>query len=182
MSLTSFILFADIIALSIYLISVLVQVGVPVHLSITYYQMERKRKGSGRFFQGLMVLLCSTGIPTWTVITLQLSPWSARFFFCPFVTMVCLLAVALTARYRKRKKLRYFHYFCATMAGVGAAVWLFMVAWKIVYITIGVVIVAVCAGLCTGTLKKGWLFWTELAAFYSLLFTLFILSIHPAII
>lgn len=179
MNLTTFILFTDIIALSIYLISVLVQLGVPVHLSYTYYQMERKRKGSGRFFQGLMVLLCCTGIPTWAFMTQQLSPWSAQFIFCPFLTMVCLLAVTLTARYRKHKTIHYFHYFCATMAGVGAAVWLLGAAWKIAYITIGVMIVAVCAGLCTGTLKKGWLFWTELTTFYSILFTLFILSIHP---
>ena len=179
MNLTTFILFTDIIALSIYLISVLVKLGVPVHLSYTYYQMERKRKGSGRFFQGLMVLLCSTGIPTWAVMTMQLSPWSANFIICPFITLFCLLAVAATARYHKRKIRHRFHYLCASIAAASTAVWLFLAVWQIAYITIGIMIVAVCAGLSTGTLKKGLLFWAELAAFYSILFTLFIISIHP---
>lgn len=53
----------------------------------------------------------------------------------------------------------------------------FFVAYRIVYIGIGILSVLLFVALFTKTLKKCTLFWLELAAFYAILFTLLIISI-----
>ena len=176
-SLVSSILCIDIIFFSIYLVSVLKLFGIPTNLSITYYYYERKYKGLGLLFPALLLLLCASALPIWIIVTKNASAWGANFIMLPYIVLAGLLSVAGTARYKRRPKLIYFHYTCAIIAAICAVIWIFFVAYRIVYIGIGILSVLLFVALFTKTLKKCTFFWLELAAFYAILFTLLIISI-----
>lgn len=176
-SLVTSILIVDIIFFSVYLMSVLRLFGIPINLSITYYYYQRKYKGLGLLFPSLLLLLCASALPIWIFVTKNASAWGANFIVLPYIVLVGLLAVAGTARYKRRPKLIYFHYTCAIIAAICAVIWIFFVAFRIVYIGLGILSVLLLISLFTKTLKKCTLFWLEVAAFYAVLFTLLIISI-----
>lgn len=174
-----YILLANIIVFTFYVVYVLVKFGIPVNLSITYYSFERKKKGTGLLFPGLMVFMCSTSLPIWIAATAQASTWGAHFVCLPVIAMICLLAVACSARYKMRPKLIYFHYGMAISAAACAATWTLLVAYKVCYILLGILCIMLLAGIRTKTLKKCTLFWLEAAAFYGILFTLLVIYLVP---
>ena len=175
--LPTIILLIDIFVFSIYLICVLKTFGIPVNLSITYYSYERKRKGFGKIFPILLLFLCVTILPIWIRTTINNGFYGMIFSLFPCITIVCLFSVATTARYKKRKYFIYFHYTCAIIAAICAVVWIFIIAYEVVYVGIGILLISLIIGLLTKTLKTCTLFWLEIAAFYAILFTLLIILI-----
>jgi len=179
MSFTSIILLADIVIFTIYDTYVLVRFGIPANLSITYYAFERRKKRAGLLFPALMLLLCGTALPIWISTTYYASSWGSKFVVFPVTTLICLIAVAASARYKRLPKLIYFHYTCAIIAAACAVAWVILVAYKILFITLGFLSLLVYMGIHTNTLKKCTLFWLENAAFYSILFTLLLIHMIP---
>lgn len=173
------IIWADIIIFTAYVVYVLAAFGIPVNLSITYYMFERKKKGTGLLFPALMVFICSTTLPILILTTSHASEWGARFVALPVICLVCLLAVACSARYKVSPKLIYFHYACAIITATCAVAWIFLVAYKICYVGIAILCALLLAGILTKTLRKCPLFWLENAAFYAILFTLLVIHSVP---
>ena len=171
----SFVLLADILVFTYYVIYVLREFGIPVNLSITYYSFERRRKGTGVLFPTLMIFLCVTTIPIWIELSRHASSFGYTFVFFPIITLVCLLLVAASARYKKTHGLVYFHYACAILAAVCAVLWIFLVAYKILYVGLSILIALMLMGIRTGTLHRCSLFWLETAAFYAIFFSLLII-------
>lgn len=175
------ILLVDILIFSAYLICVLQTFGVPINLSITYYHYERKYRGLGILFPILLFFLCITVIPIWIITTQNASLWGTNFCLFPYITLICLLAVAITARYKRKPKLIYFHYTCAIIAAICAVIWIFLVTYKVLYVGLSILFALLFAAARTKTLKDCILFWLEVAAFYAILFTLlivYVFSIH----
>lgn len=179
LSITAVILLIDILFFSTYLVCVLKTFGIPINLSITYYHYERRHKGMGLLFPTLLLFLCSTALPIWISTTHDVSFAGTYLLSCPIITLICLLLVALSARYKRRPKLIYFHYSCAILAAICAVAWIFLFAYKVVYVGLGILFVLLLIGLRTNTLKRCTLFWLELAAFYAILFTLLIIHLIP---
>lgn len=179
LSITAIILLVDILFFSTYLVCVLKTFGIPINLSITYYHYERRHKGMGFLFPALLVFLCSTALPIWISTTHRVSLSGIHLLLYPIVTLICLLLVAASARYKRRPKLIYFHYSCAIVAAICAVAWIFLFAYKIVYVGLGILFILLLVGLKTKTLKRCTLFWLELAAFYAILFTLLVIHIIP---
>ena len=179
LSLSANILLLDIIVFTVYVVYVLTQFGIPINLSFTYYTFERKQKGLGVLFPLLMLFICGTTLPVWIHTTMHASPWAQQFLILPVVGLVCLMAVAATARYKMRQKLIIFHYAVAILAAVCAVAWIFLVAYSIVYIGLSILLICVLCGLLTKTLRKCTLFWLEDAAFYAIFFTLFVINLMP---
>ena len=178
LSITAIILLIDIIFFSTYLVCVLKTFGIPINLSITYYHYERRHKGLGKLFPALLVLICSTALPIWISTTYRVSLVGTNLLY-PIVTLICLLLVAASARYKRRPKLIHFHYSCAIIAAICAVAWIFLFAYKIVYVGLGILFISILIGLTTRTLKRCTIFWLELAAFYAILFTLLVIHIIP---
>jgi len=180
-SVVSVILLADIAVFSVYVTDVLIRFGIPVTLSITYYRYERWHKGFGFLFPALMVFVCGTAIPIWIITSFQSFALGSYLAGIPVVAEICLLAVAFSARYKRKPGLINFHYACAIVAAACAVVWLCLVAWHIpfMWFWVGLLFGFVAAGILTYTLKKCTLFWLELAAFYSIFFTLFFIYSVP---
>ena len=109
LSIEVIILLADILIFTTYIVYVLIKFGIPQNLSTTYYTLEEQRKGTGLFFPALLVFICSTTLPVWISITYYASAWASKFLFFPIVSLVCLLAVAASARYKSNPALVHFH-------------------------------------------------------------------------
>lgn len=180
-SATMVILLVDIAVFTIYVADVLMRFGIPVNLSITYYRYERIHRRLGILFPSLLIFICCTTIPIWFITSWYASAWGRYFVEMPVIAEVCLLAVAFSARYKKRKNLIYFHYTCAIIASVCAVVWMCLVAWQfsLMWLRIGLLLGFVAIGVITNTLKKCSLFWLELTAFYAIFFTLFFIYFVP---
>lgn len=174
-------LLADVVFFTIYNAYVLTKFGVPVNLSITYYHLDRVHKGWGITFPLLVVFVCCTALPVWILTSINGSTWGVYFLPLPCITLVCLLAVAFSGRYKKRPKLIYFHYGCAIIAATCAVVWLCLVAYQSVflYLRLGIIFALVFAGIQTGTFKRCTLFWLENAAFYCIFLTLLLVYLIP---
>lgn len=181
LSIESIILIVDILIFTVYVVYVLGRFGIPSNLSTTYYYLENQRKGTGLLFPVLLVFICCTTLPIWAYSTYCASAWASMFLFCPLVTLVCLLSVAGSARYKSRPALIYFHYTCAIIAATCAVLWLCLAAYQVIFIILRVSILVglMLAGITTGTLKSCSLFWLEITAFYCIFFTLLIINIVP---
>ncbi len=179
LSVEAIILLADILALTVYIVYVLIKFGIPQNLSTTYYTFEEQKKGTGLLFPALLVFICSTALPIWISTTYYASSGASIFLFCPIVSLVCLLAVAASARYKSNTALVYFHYACAIVASVCAVLWLCLAAYQMVFVVLrlGILGGLLAAGILTGTLKKCTLFWLETTAFYCIFFTLLLINL-----
>ena len=173
------ILWADIIVFTIYISYILAKFGIPINLSITYYTFERRKKGTGILFPILMLFICCSAIPIWISTTYHASSWGTMFVCFPYITLVCLLAVAGSARYKRKPNLIYFHYFFAILAAISAVLWIFLVAFNIVYLGLGILAIFIWSGFITHTLKKCTIFWLEVSAFYAVFFTLLFIYLIP---
>lgn len=169
LSCTSIILLADIIALTIFFVCVLIKLGIPSNLSITYYMFDKKKRF---LFPCLTMFFCCTAIPIWILMTYHASPWGSMFLGLPITTLICMLSVVASMHYKKNQKLLYFHYITAIVSAVCLVAWINIVAYSIAYVATVILLAFVYAGIRTKTLKKSSLFWLETAAFYSLFFTL----------
>lgn len=179
MTLSILLLTIDLIIFTIFIISVFIKIGIPDNLSTTYYLYHDIRKGAGWVFPALVVFICFTGILVWISITYHASPWGARFTFLPIITLVCLLSVAASARYKKNQKRIYFHYTVAIIGAVCSVAWVNLVAYKLIPIGSGILLVWLYAGIRTKTLKSCPLFWLEIAWFYDILILVLLIIIIP---
>ena len=175
------ILLVDIVVFSIYVVDILRRFGIPINLSITYYRYERIRKHLGMLFPALMFFICATTVPIWFLTSLEATGWGRYFTGLPVVAEICLLLVALSARYKRRPKLIYFHYGCAIVTAACAVAWMCFVArqMSLVAVRLGILSAFIVAGSLTRTLQKCTLFWLELTAFYAIFFTLFLIHHVP---
>ena len=178
LSISSIIILTNIVFFSLFVISILVKIGIPIHLSVTYYVLETKHRWLRWIFPFLLFIMCSTVGPVWIDMT-TIYTWFDQLIFLPYTTIFCLLAVVASTQYQKSRKLIYFHYTCAIIASVCTAAWLFLIAYRIIYIGLSILFIELFAGWYTNSLKVCYLFWLETAAFYALLITLFVLSIIP---
>ena len=172
---------ADIVLMTIYNICILRRFGVPVNLSITYYHYERVHKGLGLLFPALVVFICCTTLPIWIITSFTGSEWGMYFSPCGIITLICLLAVAFSGRYKKRPGLIQFHYTCAIIAATSAVVWLCFAAYQTLFVWVRVIILfgLIFAGIQTDTFKRCTLYWLENAAFYCIFVTLLLVYAIP---
>ena len=175
------VLLLDVVVFTAYVVDVLIRFGIPANLSITYYHYERQYHKYGNLFPALMVLVCCTTVPIWILTTWNGSLLARWFVAMPIITEFSLLFVAFSARYKRRRKLIYYHYACAIVAAVCAVLWMCFVANQIplIALRIGLLLGCLSVGSLTHTLKSCILFWLELAAFYSIFFTLFLIHSVP---
>ena len=179
LSVECILLITGIVLLTWYEYIVLKRFGIPVNLSITYYHYERRCKGMGFMFPFLLLYLCCVLGPIWITTTLDASILSRIFIIFPYITILCLLMVALSARYNRNHRIFRFHYACAIIASISAVLWIFLVAYRIVYVGLAILATLLLTGIYTGTLKKCTLFWLETAGFYALLVTLLFIHLIP---
>lgn len=173
-----FILFADIVLFTAYLVAVLVRFGIPVNMSMTYYMYRQKNEVLRLLFPCLLVFLCISCGSLWIKIChrFELAP---LFVALVYVTIVCLIAVAASAQYQKTPTIIYFHYTCAIIASACTTLWLLFVSYKVMHVALGILLISTCLGLITKTLKSCTLFWLEIAGFYALMITLLIIYFVP---
>lgn len=170
------IMLADIVLFSAYNIYILSAFRIPNNISMTYYWFERKHKGLGLLFPALLCSLCATAIPVWLITTAKMSVFGFHLTWMPYATLLCMLLVAVSARYKKRPRLIYFHYGMAVMCAVFSIGWILFMCFEYFYITLSILMLAAWAGIWTNTYKCCYLFWLELTAFYALFLTLFIIN------
>lgn len=169
----------DIIIFTIFIVSVFVKLGIPDNLSTTYYLYNDIKRGTGWIFPALVVFICCTGILVWISTTHHASSWGAKFTFLPIISLVCMLSVAASARYKKSQKLIYFHYTVAIIAAVCSVGWMNLVAYKLIPVGVTILLAWILAGMRTNTLKSCPLFWLEIACFYAILIMLLLIKIIP---
>lgn len=172
-------LILDLILFTIFIISVFVKIGIPDNLSTTYYLYQDIRKGTGWYFPSLIVFICFTGILVWISSTYHASSWGSKFTILPVITLLCLLAVAASAKYKKNKKLINFHYSVAIVGAVCSVAWINLVAYKLIPVGMIILLASIFAGIRTKTLKSCPLFWLEIAWFYALLILVLLIVIIP---
>lgn len=179
MILVCYLIILSIILFSAYIIYSLCQWGIPNNISATYYYFERTRKHYGLFFPIDLLVCCAIVIPIWIYTCQIVSPWASHFSMCPYLTCLCMIIVGITSRYKRSRKLTYIHYTAAIIGATITGIWLLIACYKISFIGLSVVLISVMAGCFTRTLKKCYLFWLEIAAFYALFFVLFIINFFP---
>ena len=130
-------------------------------------------------FPMISSFLCFTAGPIWILSTYNASGWHSKFVAVPVFAFICLMAVTASANYKKNQRLINFHYTCAILTAACFLIWLNVVAFKLAYIGIAILLVMLYAGIRTKTLKKCSLFWLETAGYYSLLFILLVIELIP---
>lgn len=171
-------LVADMVALGAYSIYVPVAVGMPENLSMTYYMMEDRRKGSGAAFPLLICFICVTMIPVWIATSRVMPGMGPQCAWMPWVVLGGLLCVAGTSHYKRNKAVWIFHYAMAIMASAVTAVWMCCTS-SMSYLIMLLCGVAVLLGACvTKTFRRSWLFWWETGGSYSIIIMLFIINLQ----
>lgn len=160
-----------------YNIFILVVVGVPENISITYYDLNRKRAGLGAFFPLMICLLCLTIRPAWCSVDNIIQPESALSSYLIDITLAALFVVATISNYKKSKILFTIHYTAAIIAVITSLLWIIIADYKLMYIPITIVSLALWAAWLSHTLRHQFLFWLEITNIYSIQIVLFTLSI-----
>ena len=173
----SFLLILDIIVFAVFIVAVIHKWGVPTNLSTTYYLFESERCRTGWIFPLFLCFISSTAIPIWIRTTINMSVKNQRFVCLPYITLFCLLLVAITASYKKKRGLTIFHYSCAICASFCSVMWIFITSYKIIYVGLGILFAFVVGGICSKTLKQCAIFWLEVANFYAIFFTLLTINL-----
>lgn len=171
-----FILF-EIILFSTYIIYVLHCYGIPQNISATYYYFERKHKHYGLLFPLCLFIACLIIIPIWIYTCQFLSSWASHFTWCAYLTCLCMFVVGITSRYKRSRALTYCHYTAAIVGSVFTVVWLLFACYRIAFVSISILLIALLAGYITHTLRECYLFWLELTAFYALFIVIFIINL-----
>lgn len=169
----------DLCVFAAYEMAVVLNFCIPNNLSNTYYHFDRKFRGYGKLFPGMLFFLCSTALPVWVYYTYRLPDWRSHLTFLPVLTLICLALVGVSARYKKTDFRIYFHYTVAILSGFFTVVWFLTVGLKLSYILIVFILLMMLAGALTRTLRIYPLFWFETAGFFAVLYMLLIVSIVP---
>ena len=172
-------LLIDLFVFTAYEIAVVLNFCIPNNLSNTYYHFDRKYRGYGKLFPGMLYFLCATSLPYWAYLTYCLPDWRSHLAVLPVLTLICLALVGVSARYKKTDFRIYFHYTVAILSGFFTVLWFLTVGLKLSYILIVFILVMMITGALTRTLRIYPLFWFESAGFFAVLFMLLIVSIVP---
>lgn len=167
----------EIVLFSLYIIYALCNWGIPNNISATYYYFERTRKHYGLFFPLDILICCLTIFPVWIYTCSLASSWASHFSWCPYIVGLCMIVVGITSRYKRSRQLTYTHYAAAIIGAAVTVLWLLLACYRTSFISLSVLSISILAGVITGTLKRCYLFWLEIAAFYALFFVLFIVNL-----
>lgn len=170
---------ADFIAFTCLFVTILVKLGIPNNLSITYYQFERKLRW---FFPAVNLFLCVTGGPYWIYLTSRASNWTAHLWPVALLAVISMVLVAASFDYQASPARKKFHYACAWTACICIIIWINTVGIRIGWLGICILSAFVLAGVLTKTMKSCPLFWLEMAAFYALVATLLALTLIPSLL
>lgn len=163
---------------SVYNIYVLSVFGVPSNLCVTYYHFGTKHRKLGVLFPLLMMVQCCLLFPTWLRINSELPESSETMYvWFVYVTIASILTVTLLTQYKKSRLRTFLHYGAAILAAGTSLLWMFLASPWLWYIPFLALSFVAAAALFTGTWKSCILYWLELADFYSVFVTLFILSL-----
>ena len=176
------VLILDLLVFSVYELAVILNFTIPNNLSNTYYHFDRKFRGKGKLFPGMLYILCTTAMPIWIYFTYRLPDWRSHFAFLPALTMISLALVGVSARYKKSDFRIYFHYTVAILSGFFTVLWFLIVALPLSYILISFILVMMITGALTRTLFIYPLFWFESAGFFGVLYTLLTISLVPELL
>ena len=169
----SIIIWCSIIIHVLYTLYVLKYFGITHDFSCTYYYMERQKKGRGKLFSILLLLIIVFIIPIWIIVSLRsASPRSVAVL--PALVGLCLAVVMFTPRYKRRKWLVKLHYSAAIIAAVLTILWIMAACPKSLIVVAVLFTILTVLAVCTRTLKTSTLFWLELLAFYSVYIILLI--------
>lgn len=175
----SIILLCSIFILTWYSLYVLKNFGIKHDLSCTYYHLERRRKGSGKLFSFLLLLIIVFVIPVWIIITINYTSVPRSVAVLPAMVGCGLAVVMFTPRYKRCRQLVYLHYGAAIIAAALSVIWIITVCPRLLMV---VAVLSVFLGLLalrTRTLRTCTLFWLELLDFYSIFIILLILLYVP---
>lgn len=177
MSLAIFFILLSFVIFAAYNIFILIAVGIPENISITYYYLNRKRTRLGLFFPLMMILLCLTIRPAWSCIDNVVGS-DIPFRNCLIdITLIALLVVAVIANYKRSRCLFVIHYASAIVAVVASLLWIILADWRLFYIPVTVVCLVTWAAWLTRSLPSKILFWLEITNIYSIQIVLFLLAV-----
>ena len=148
-----------------YNIATLVAFGLPCSLSYTYYQFEKVKKGGGKIFTAMMILVFGLLIYPWMSITTMISSWSQYLTVLPFICCGCMMFVGIAPNIQQSKRIEKIHIISAAIGAIAALLWFCIVCWKIMYVF--PIWVLICGGIAhlTKTAKSCRDYWLELTAF-----------------
>ena len=167
----------EIVIFSTYNVYVLYHWGIPRNISATYYNLERTHKHYGLFLPLNFFICCSIVIPIWINSCNMVAPQGQCFTWCAYLTCFCMVAVGITCRYKRSRMLAIYHYAAAITGAACTILWIIVVCYRILFVGLSILLIALLAGFLTHTLKKSYLYWLELPAFYALFFVLFIINL-----
>lgn len=178
MTIITFLILLAFSTFAVYNIYVLSVFGVPSNLSITHYHCATRRRKAGLLFPLLMVIQCLTLLPTWLKINTMLSTERAgECVWLIYVTAGAIMTVTLLTQYKKSRTRTLLHYGAAILSAITSLLWIFIVCHPLWYIPFLALLLVTIAAVCTHTWRSCILYWLELADFYSIFVTLFILSL-----
>ncbi len=148
---------------------------IPIHLSESYYYFSKYRQKLGWLFPCLMWVMVVLIIPVWIIINLKMQLPHMTYLICIVGAMV--VCVGLLREYHDRKIRKWLHYSVAYIAGISSVLWIFITCPTYRYIPFLLLGVFLILGICTRTAIRGFRYWIELVAFYSIMIVLLLLSI-----
>lgn len=177
MSLTILFILLSLSIFAAYNIFILIVVGVPENISMSYYDLNRKHAGLGMFFPLMILMLCLTIRPAWESINSMIHHDASFYCYLIDITLSALFVVAVISNYKKSKILFAIHYTAAIVAVISSLLWIILADYKLMYIPVTVVCLALWAAWLSRTLRHQFLFWLEISNIYSIQIVLFTLSI-----
>lgn len=145
----------------LYNIFTLGEFGVITSLSNSYYLYNEKKKGLGIIFSIVMIVCAGLLMPAW----LDISNGS-NFQFLAFLCCAMLCFVGYAPQFKSNSITSIVHNVSAISAAIFGLLWVFIVA-KCWWIVITYILIFILMALCTKTLKKCYIYWLELIAFFS---------------
>ena len=135
---------------------------IPSSLSNTYYLYNEKKKGLGIIFSIMMVLCAGLLMPAWLDISVG-SNFQFLIFFC--CAMLCFVGYAPNFKGTNIESI--VHSASAIASAVFGLLWVILVTpyWYIVLIC---AVLILFAAYNSKTLKKCYVYWLEMIAFYSI--------------
>lgn len=132
---------------------------IPESLSSSYY-LWKTTKSPFRFF-----LIATSLLLAAPMIALgKGNIWQ----FTGFLTPACLMFVGVAADFKNRKLVdRWVHPLCAIICAISSIIWLLYIVKMPIFLLTSFIICSIIA-FVTGTLKKSYVFWLEMACFLSI--------------
>lgn len=153
---------------------------IPPSLSDSFYIYDRKKKGLGYIFTGMMFVIALILMMGWLELNDGFNDWRSNFTFLPFFCCASIAFVGAAPAFRSSELEGNVHTIAAKIAAATAIIWVIIQNssvndwyWLVLSIVLGVG-VPIAVGLGTKTMKSAQVFHLEMMAFISVFISAFI--------